>query len=84
MPAGAGGGPDVFQLALDAGDCVVLLSDGVTTGRDDRWVRQVLESFDGLSPQELAGRILKESNGRTGSGDDRTVIAIKLDVRERT
>lgn len=74
----------MFQLALDAGDCVVLLSDGVTTGRDDRWVRQVLESFDGLSPQELAGRILKESNGRTGSGDDRTVIAIKLDVRERT
>ena len=84
VPAGAGGGPDVFQLALDAGDCVVLLSDGVTTGRDDRWVRQVLESFDGLSPQELAGRILKESSGRTGSGDDRTVIAIKLDVRERT
>jgi stage II sporulation protein E len=84
VPAGAGGGPDVFQLALDAGDCVVLLSDGVTTGRDDRWVRQVLESFDGLSPQELAGRILKESGGRTGSGDDRTVIAIKLDVRERT
>ena len=83
VSAGTQGGPDVFQLALDAGDCVVLLSDGVTTGRDDRWVRQVLESFDGLSPQELAGRILKESGGRSGSGDDRTVIAIKLDVRER-
>ena len=83
VSAGPGGGPDVFQLALDAGDCVVLVSDGVTTGRDDRWVQQLLEDFDGLSPQELAGRVLKESGGRSGSGDDRTVIAIKLDVRSR-
>ena len=83
VPAGAGAGPDAFQLALDAGDCVVLVSDGVTSGRDDRWVRQLLADFDGLSPQELAGRILKESGGRTGGADDRTVIAIKLDVRDR-
>ncbi len=83
VPAGAGDGPDVFQLALDAGDCVVLVSDGVSAGKDDRWVRQLLEDFDGLSPQELAGRILKESGTRSGAGDDRTVIAIKLDVRER-
>ncbi len=81
VPAGAGGGPDAFQMALNAGDCVLLVSDGVTTGRDDRWVRRLLAEFDGLSPQELAGRVLKESGGRTGSGDDRTVIAIKLDVR---
>ena len=83
VPAGPGSAPDAFQLALDAGDCVLLVSDGVTTGRDDRWVRQLLDGFDGLSPQELAGRVLKESAGRTGGGDDRTVIAIKLDVRGR-
>ena len=83
VSAGAGSVPDAFDLALDAGDCVLLVSDGITTGRDDRWVRQLLAEFDGLSPQELAGRVLKESAGRTGGGDDRTVIAIKLDVRGR-
>lgn len=83
VPAGSGSVPDSFEMALDAGDCVLLLSDGITTGQDDHWVRQLLAQFDGLSPQELAGRVLKESGGRTGGGDDRTVIAIKLDVRSR-
>ena len=83
FPAGvsAGAGPDVFPMTLDAGDCVVLVSDGVTTGRDDRWLRQLLQEFDGLSPQELAARILKESGRQSGGGDDRTVIALKLDIR---
>lgn len=83
FPAGvaAGSGPDVFHLTLNAGDCVLLVSDGVTSGRDDRWLRQILKEFDGLSPQELAGRVLKESGQRMGAGDDRTVIALKLDVR---
>ncbi len=84
VPAGPGSVPDAFEMALDAGDCVLLVSDGITTGRDDRWVRQLLADFDGLSPQDLAGRVLKESGGRAGGGDDRTVIAIKLDVRSRT
>lgn len=80
--AGAEAGPDAFRLSLDAGDCIVLVSDGITTGREDRWLRQLLADFDGLSPQALAADILKESGQRSGSGDDRTVIAIKLDVRQ--
>ena len=83
VAAGSGGVPDAFELALDAGDCVLLVSDGITTGRDDRWVRQLLSEFDGLSPQELAGQVLRESGGRAESGDDRTVIVIKLDVRSK-
>lgn len=87
LPAGAAAtgaeaAPDAFTLALDAGDCVVLVSDGVTTGREDRWLRQLLADFDGISPQALAADILKESGLRSGSGDDRTVIAVKLDVRQ--
>ena len=83
VAAGSGGVPDAFELALDAGDCVLLVSDGITTGRDDRWVRQLLSEFDGLSPQELAGRVLIESGGRNEGGDDRPVLAIKLDVRSK-
>lgn len=86
LPAGLSAGeavqPDAFPLTLDAGDCVVLVSDGVATGKDDGWLRQLLTDFDGLSPQELAGRILKDSGERMGTGDDRTVMVLKLDVRK--
>lgn len=83
LPAGLSTGePDLFPLTLDAGDCVVLVSDGVATGKDDGWLRQALADFDGLSPQELAGRILQESGARMGAGDDRTVMVLKLDVRK--
>ena len=85
LPAGVAAGelstPDAFPLSLDAGDCVLLVSDGVTTGKDDRWLRKLLAEFDGLSPQALAAQVLKESGRSDRSGDDRTVIAIKLDVR---
>ena len=83
LPAGLSTGePDVFPLTLDAGDCVVLASDGVAGGQDDGWLRQALADFDGLSPQELAGRILRESGQRVGTGDDRTVMVLKVDVRK--
>ena len=85
LPAGVAAGelsaPDAFTIALDAGDCVLLVSDGVTTGKDDRWLRQLLSEFDGISPQSLAAQVLQESDLRSGSTDDRTVIAIKLDLR---
>ena len=72
----------MFPLTLEAGDCIVLVSDGVTSGQEDRWLRKLLSEFDGLSPQALAAQVLQESGVRSGSGDDRTVIAIKLDVRK--
>lgn len=85
LPAGVAAGelsaPDAFSLSLDAGDCVLLVSDGVTTGKEDRWLRRLLSEFDGLSPQALAAQVLQESDTRSGSGDDRTIIAIKLDAR---
>ena len=83
LPAGLGGdGTDVFPLELAAGDCVLLITDGVVSGKDDLWLRAMLAEFDGLSPQELAARVLAESGKRSGGGDDRTVIALKVDVRQ--
>ena len=76
------GEPDVFPLELQAGDCVVMVSDGITAGQEDGWLRQALEEFDGLSPQELAGRLLADSRDKAGGGDDRTVIVVKIDVRK--
>lgn len=45
-------------------------------------LRQALEEFDGLSPQELAGRLLADSRDKAGGSDDQTVIVVKLDVRK--
>lgn len=85
LPAGLmpqpDGEPDVFPVELKAGDCVVMVSDGVSSGREDGWLRQTLERFDGLSPQELAQQIMADSRDQAGGADDQTVIAVKIDLR---
>ena len=69
-------------MELAPGDCVVLVSDGVTDGREDEWLREVLRQFDGHSPQALAQNILAASGRRAGRGDDRTVMVLRLDQRQ--
>lgn len=66
------------QLKLEAGDCVLLISDGVTGGQGDQWVRDLLAGFDGGSPRALAQQILDESGSRAGTEDDRTALVIRL------
>ena len=73
--------PDRFALKLEAGDCVVMVSDGVTSGKDDDWLKELLGGFDGLSPRVLADCILQESGRREGRGDDRTVMVLKVEQR---
>ena len=85
LPAGVtlgGGEPDRFTLKLEAGDCVVMVSDGVTSGRGDEWLKELLTGFDGLSPRVLADCILQESGRREGRGDDRTVMVLKIEQRK--
>lgn len=84
LPAGVmsgGGEPDRFSLKLEAGDCIVMVSDGVTSGRGDGWLQELLRDFDGLSPRVLADCILQESGRREGRGDDRTVMVLKIEQR---
>ena len=82
LPAGLAGGegglPDVSQLKLEAGDCVVLITDGVTGGGSDQWLRDKLAAFDGTSPKELAQALLEEGEKQSGAADDRTVLVIKI------
>lgn len=76
------GKPDVFPLELGAGDCMVMVSDGISAGKEDGWLERTLEEFDGLSPRELSQRLLTDSRNHSGGADDQTVIVLKLDVRE--
>ncbi len=51
----SGAHPTAFPSHLSPGDCVVLVSDGVTGTEDDSWLRERLVKFDQGSPKELAG-----------------------------
>ena len=72
---------DAVPLQMNDGDIVVLLSDGVTDGTDDKWVRQLLIAHAGNSPKEIAAQLVNEAKGR-GHDDDRTVMVMKIEKLE--
>lgn len=74
-------GADVARLRLEAGDCVVMVSDGVTAGEDDGWVKTALTAFDGTDPKGLAALLLEESARREGATDDRTAVVLAIKAR---
>lgn len=83
LPAGLAEGEasalDQFTLRLAPGDCVLMVSDGVSSGLEDGWLRDQLARFDGESPKDLARELvtrdLKEAT------DDRTALVIRVDRR---
>lgn len=85
LPAGlaeGNGGPDVTRLELGEGDCVVLVSDGISDAGEDQWLRDLVEKFDGESPKDLAKAVMEESESRVGAADDRTAVVIALKKRK--
>lgn len=85
LPAGlaeGGAGPDVTKLELREGDCVLLVSDGISDASEDGWLRELMGKFDGESPKELARMVMEESEKRVGAGDDRTAVVITLKKRK--
>lgn len=82
LPAGLadgdGMGPDVTRLQLEAGDCVLLVTDGVAGTDSDVWMRERLAAFNGVSPKALAQALIAESGAHGGATDDRTALVIRL------
>ena len=78
LTAGEGVSPDVTRLQLEAGDCVLLVTDGVAGSASDQWVRDRLAAFDGGSPRELAQALIDDSGAQVGAADDRTALVLKL------
>lgn len=72
--------PDRFPIHLSPGDCVLLVSDGVTGTEDDSWLRERLVKFDQGSPKELARDLITHSP--QGATDDSTALVIRLEKRE--
>lgn len=68
--------PDHTRLRLEAGDCVLMVSDGIAGTGDDAWVRERLAKFDGESPKELARSLITDSP--EGATDDRTALVVRI------
>ena len=79
---GRGPKPDVHRFRGTEGDWVVMVTDGVLCGRDDRWVRDLLAAYQGDSPSDLAQRILRQSQDLCQGEDDGTVLVARLEGRE--
>lgn len=85
LPAGLAAGegaPDQSDFKLEAGDCVLLVSDGVAGAGEDVWLRELTGSFAGDSPKDLACALITESETRDTGVDDRTALVIKIALRE--
>lgn len=71
--------PDSSYFTLKAGDVLLLVTDGITDGTSDDWLKTLLREHRGTSPYELAQSILSHPNA--GREDDRTVVAVRVGNR---
>lgn len=77
--------PDAHKFRGEAGDWIVLLTDGILCGREDGWLRNVMNGYQGTSPSEMAERILHQAQQLHQEEDDATVIAVRLEIgREKS
>lgn len=71
--------PDVRSFQMGAEDLVVMVSDGILEGEEDRWLWPLIRDHRDSSPRVLAAHILAQSTAR---GDDRTVLVLQLRRQE--
>ena len=86
MPVGLSAGgipaPDIAHFHVDAGDLVVLVSDGILGGREDQWLRNLTTDHpQGSPPRKLARRIIETSEKSIGCQDDKTVMVLAVETR---
>jgi stage II sporulation protein E len=82
FPAGLSEGEaDVTRISLEPRDVLVLISDGISDGTDDGWLRECLSEGVGLSAKSLAHAILTLSDRHTGGRDDRSVVVLRLNQK---
>ena len=85
MPLGILGGSDASKLTFDAeaGDVIIMLSDGVAQGNDEcMWLLDLLSSGFDSNLELMAEKIISAAR-RAGSEDDISVVLIKLDAAGR-
>ena len=80
LSLGGGNAPDVVRMKLAPGSTAVIASDGVIADGDDEWVRTILLR-GGDDMKALAKNTLREAERIYGSGDDMTVVTVRVEER---
>ena len=70
--------PDRLNLTVQAGDYLVLVSDGIADEKSDEWLLNLLAGWSGNGPDALTRLILSESRSRKGLVDDCAVVVLEL------
>lgn len=82
VPIGIIQEPDTktIRISLDEGDVIVMVSDGITQGKEEcPWLFELLlGQGEDFSADRLADRIIKYAKGE-GATDDLSVLVIKVD-----
>ena len=72
--------PDVVRMRLRPGSTAVIATDGVIVDAEDGWLKELL-TRSGDDMRELARCTLREAERLYGSGDDMTVVAVRVEER---
>lgn len=81
LPAGLQGGeapPERTQLSLQAGNYLVMVSDGIADAGSDEWLQNLLAGWNGSDPNALVSLIMREARQRRGMDDDCAVLVLYL------
>ncbi len=78
---GDGAMPDVVRMKLKPGSLAVIASDGVITGDDDAWLKEIMQNGDEKDTKALAREVLRRAEDEYGDADDMTVLAIRMEAR---
>lgn len=78
LQGGAEAMPDVVRLRLKPGTLAIVASDGVIAETNDAWVRTLLGEYETEDVKELARLTLQTALDKYGSGDDMTVLAVRI------
>lgn len=70
--------PDQVRIPVQAGDFLVLVSDGIADQNCDEWLMNLLAGWNGDDAEDLTALILSESRSRKGLGDDCAVAVLHL------
>ena len=82
LVAGEGTAPDVVRMRLKPGSLAVIASDGVISGDDDAWLRELMrEDRPETDMKTLARQVLRQAAEEYGTSDDMTVLAVRVDAR---
>ena len=82
LVAGEGAAPDVVRMRLKPGSLAVIASDGVISGDDDAWLRELMrEDRPETDMKTLARQVLRQAAEECGTSDDMTVLAVRVDAR---